>query len=27
LVFQGLPEDIHLAADSITGPYLMEKLK
>jgi excinuclease ABC subunit A len=27
LVFQGLPEDIHLATDSITGPYLMEKLK
>jgi excinuclease ABC subunit A len=27
LVFQGLPEDIHLAIDSITGPYLMEKLK
>jgi excinuclease ABC subunit A len=27
LVFQGLPEDIHMAADSITGPYLMEKLK
>ena len=27
LVFQGLPEDIHLVTDSITGPYLMEKLK
>lgn len=27
LVFQGIPEDIHLAKESITGPYLLDKLR
>jgi excinuclease ABC subunit A len=26
LVFQGVPEDISQATNSITGPYLLEKL-